>query len=599
MERGDLIAGRYRLDGEIGSGGSGEVWRATEQGSNAPVALRRVRLSHLAPDERERARERLRAEAGIALLLDHPHIVSVRRLVEHDGEPWLVTTYAAAPSLAELTAGGPLPPHRAAGIGAQVAGALAYAHSPALGVVHAAVTPRNVLVGEGDHARLTGFATSKIDGGTGTGAAAYLAPEVANGLEAGPQADVFSLGATLYAAVEGRAPWGDGDLEQSLAAARKGVVDPPRAAGALGPVLMRMLESRPRERPTAAAAAQMLTEVARSEPTDGRAERTGRQRWPWIAAVAVAAVVLAVVGLVVWVRPAPEVVEAAAPVPALGDPATADPCSLIRPEPLDRFGKTTLDPDPGNFDLCDVTISSGQDYFAARVDFAKSGTALPAGQPEERDGLTIVRGAPVDGGCVHTLRLSDGYDVRVGARSVSGVLPDPCAVADVATETALAVLVRGTVPRRPAPFDPGSLAVVDACGLLDTATVATVPGLETAKADPGFAGWGCDWEVPAPAPTPTAPPAASITVEYDRNRGLGNNAGRPMQIAGREAAAKVDGDGLGCDVTILHRPYTDPAGKPSDELLIVKVDQATRVANPCTRAIAIATVAVERLPAAP
>jgi eukaryotic-like serine/threonine-protein kinase len=538
------------------------------------------------------------------LLLDHPHIVSVRRLVEHDGEPWLVMSYAAAPSLAELTAGGPLPPHRAAGIGAQVAGALAYAHSPALGVVHAAVTPRNILVGEGDHARLNGFAASRIDGsttdgGTDTGATAYLAPEVANGLAAGPQADVFSLGATLYAAVEGRAPWGDGDPEQSLARARKGVVDPPRAAGALGPVLMRMLESRPRERPTAAAAAQMLAEVARSEPTSGRGERTDRRRWPWIAAVAVAAVVVAVVGLVVWPRPAPELVEAAAPVPALGDPATADPCSLIRPEPFDRFGKTTLDPDPGNFDLCDVTISSGPDYFAARVDFAKSGTALPAGQPEERDGLTIVRGTPVDGGCVHTLRLSDGYDVRVGSRSVSGVLPDPCAVADVATETALAVLVRGTVPRRPVPFDPGSLAVVDACGLLDTATVATVPGLETAKADPGFAGWGCDWEIPAPAPTPTAPPAASITVEYDRNRGLGNNAGRPMQIAGREAAARVDGDGFGCDVTILHRPYTDPDGKPSDELLIVKVDQATRVANPCTRAIAIATAAVERLPAAP
>jgi hypothetical protein len=595
VERGDLIAGRYRLDAEIGSGGMGEMWRAVEQGPNRPVVLNRVRLSHLAPDERERARERVRAAAGTVSRLDHPHIVSMRGLVEHDGEPWLVMEYVPAPSLAELTVAGPLAPRRAAGIGAQAAEALEYAHSATPGVGHWAVTPPSLLVGDGDHVTLTDFGITTIEGDhtTDRTSVAYLAPEVANGMEGGPKADVFSLGATLYAAVEGRPPWGDGDLGQALASARKGVVDPPRAAGPLGPVLMRMLESRPRERPTAAAAARMLAEVARGETTG---EPTRGRRWLWIAVAAVAAGVVAAAGLLVWPRLAPAVV-GAAPVPTLGDPATADPCSLIRPEPLDRFGRTTLDPDPGNFDQCDVTIASGQDYFAARVDFGKSGTALPAGEPEERDGLVIFRDAPVDGGCVRTLRLSDGNDVRVDSRSVAGVLPDPCAVADVATETALAVLARGTVPRRPVPFEPGSLAVVDACGLLDTATVATVPGLEAVQADPAFAGWGCDWEIPPP--TPTAPPGASIAVEYDRNRGLGNNPGKPMQIAGRQAAAKVDTDGLGCDVTILHRTYTDPGGKPSDELLIVKVDQTARVADPCARAVAIATVAVKRLPAAP
>src|SRR5688572_16010400 len=106
----------------------GEVWRATDVESAAPVALKRVRLAHLAPEDRERARERLRAEAGIASRLEHPHIITVRRLVEHDGEPWLVMEYVPAPNLAELTADGPLPPRRVAGIGAQVAEALAYAH---------------------------------------------------------------------------------------------------------------------------------------------------------------------------------------------------------------------------------------------------------------------------------------------------------------------------------------------------------------------------------------------------------------------------------------------------------------------------------------
>ncbi|MGH3585632.1 MAG: serine/threonine-protein kinase, partial [Pseudonocardia sp.] len=264
MERGELFAGRYRLDAETDSGATGEAWRATEQGSNAVVALRRVRLSQLAPAEQGHARERLRAEVAVASLLDHPNIASVQRLVEHDGDPWLIGTYAPAPSLAELAAAGPLPPNRAAAIGAQVAGALAYAHSPSLGVVHRAVTPRNIRVGGGDRTTLTGFG-AMVGGNASPEAMAYLAPEVANGLEPGPQADVFSLGAALYAAVEGRSPWGDGDPEQIRTAARRGVVEPPRRSGPLGPVLMRMLESRPRERPSAADAARMLTEVAGDE----------------------------------------------------------------------------------------------------------------------------------------------------------------------------------------------------------------------------------------------------------------------------------------------------------------------------------------------
>jgi len=593
VERGDLIAGQYRLEAEIASGGTAEVWRATEQGSNAAVALRRVRLSHLAPDERQGASQRLRAEAAIASLLDHPHIASVYRLVEHDGEPWLVMRYVSAPNLAELAAAGPLAARRAAGIGAHVAGALAYAHSPGLGIVHGTVTPQHVHVGQNDHVTVTGFGISTTEG-AGPAGPAYVAPEVANGLEGGPQADVFSLGATLFAAVEGHSPWGEGDPEQIRAAAMKGVVDPPRQAGPLGPVLVRMLESRPRERPTAAAAAQMLAEVANGDVSGGRGEHTGGSRSLWIAIAATALVVaLVAVGLVVWLRPAvPGVDAAAAAGPALGDPATADPCSLIRPEPLDRFGQTLVEADSGNFDRCDVVIDSAQDRFTAQLLLVKSGTVLPEGVPEERDGLVIVRGTPVNGECARTLRLSDGYDVRIMARPVRGALPDPCAVADAVTDTALGVVVRGPVPRRSAPFDPGSLATVDACGLLDPATVATVPGLETVGPDPGVAGWDCDWE--------NLTTGASIEVSYDRNRGgIGRNSGNPLKIAGRDAAARKDEDGAGCDVTVMHRPYTDKRGYPSGELLVVKVDQAAPVPDPCAKGIAVATKAVERLPAAP
>jgi hypothetical protein len=589
VARGDLIAGRYRLDAEIGSGGMGEVWRATDLESAGTVALKRVRLSHLAPDERERARERLRAEAGIASRLEHPHIIRVHRLMEHDGEPWLVMEYVPAPNLAELTTDGPLPPRRAAGIGAQVAEALAYAHGAKPGVLHRDVTPRNLLVGDGDHVTLTDFGLSKIEGedtiGTGgrpfAGVAAYLAPEVANGVKGGPKADVFSLGATLYAAVEGRSPWGDGDLVQTLAAAMKGAVEPPRRAGPLGPVLERMLQRRPRERPTAAAAAQMLAKAARGEVVGGRP-------WIWIAVAAAVAVAVAL-GLALWPRSAPDAVVGVAAAPGLGDPATADPCSLLRTDPFDRFGETTLETDYGNFDRCDVIMESGTDRSAVRVQFVRPSTGLPDGLREERDGIVIVRGAPIDDQCGRVLRLPDGYDVRVVARSERGVPPDLCAVADVATDTALSGLARGPVPRRPVPFDPTSLAVVDACGLLDAATVATVPGLETAEPDQGFAGWDCDWETPAPG--------SAITIYYDRNQGLDDDGGSRTRIAGRDAVVRLDDDASQCDVSVLHRSYLDPRGDPSDELLNVEVEVEQEV-DRCALAIAVAMVAVERLPAA-
>ena len=590
MARGDVIAGRYRLDAEIGSGGMGEVWRATDVESAATVALKRVRLSHLAPEERDRAHERLRSEAGIASRLEHPHVITVHRLVEHDGEPWLVMEYVPAPNLAELTADGPLPPRRVAGVGAQVAEALAYAHGA--GVLHRDVTPRNLLVGEGDSVTLTDFGISKIEGedtiGTGgrpfAGVAAYVAPEVANGVKGGPKADVFSLGATLYAAVEGRSPWGDGDLVQTLAAAMKGVADPPRRAGALGPVLVRMLQRRPRERPTAAAAAQMLTQVADGKPI-------GRGRWPWIAAAAAVAVVVAL-GLVFWPRPTPDAAVAAAP--GLGDPATADPCSLIRPEPFARFGEATLETDYGNFDRCDVTVESPEselNRFATRVQFVNSPQQLPDGLREERDGILLVRSGPIGDECGRTLRLPDGHDVRVVTRTERGVPPDLCAVADVGTDIALEALARGPVPRRPVPFDPTSLATVDACGLLDAATVATVPGLETAEPNPGLAGWECDWK------SPTSD--AVVDIYYDRHQGLDEDDGTRTQIAGRDAVVDPDEDAAGCDVTVLHRSYLDRRGAPSDELLNVEVEGVPGVGDVCALTTAVATVAVERLPAAP
>ncbi|MGH8966471.1 MAG: hypothetical protein ACRDXB_14260, partial [Actinomycetes bacterium] len=296
-------------------------------------------------------------------------------------------------------------------------------------------------------------------------------------------------------------------------------------------------------------------------------------------------------GLVVWpLGTSPVAVDAAAPASPVGDPATADPCSLIPSEPLDRFGDTILEAESGNFYRCDVVIDSGPDRFTAQVLFVRSAPVLPEGVPEDREGIVIVRGTPVPGECVRTLRPPGGIDVRVIARAVTGPFPDPCAVADVTTESAFAVLARGQVPRRTSPFEPGSLATVDACGLLDTAAVAKVPGLEAATPDPGFAGWDCDWENPASG--------ASVVVSYDRNRGTSRD-GAKKQIAGHEATSRKDEDGNGCDVSVVHRSYTDRRGYPASELLTVKVDQAVPVPDPCVLGVEVATVAAERLPAAP
>jgi hypothetical protein len=409
------------------------------------------------------------------------------------------------------------------------------------------------------------------------GVAAYVAPEVANGVKGGPKADVFSLGATLYAAVEGRSPWGDGDVVGTLAAAMKGAVVPPRRAGDLAPVLARMLQRRPRERPSAAAAAQMLAQVARGEPVGAR------PRWPW-AVGAAAVAVLVVLGLVLWPRPAPAPV-AAAP-PGIGDPASADPCSLLRTEPFERFGDATLENDYGNFDRCDVIMEAGADRFAVRAQFIQSPEELPEGAREERDGLVIVRSALVDEQCTRRVRLPDGYDVWIVARSERGAIPDLCAVADTATDLALPVLAAGPVPRRQTPFDPASLALVDSCGLVDQAAVATVPGLETADPDRGFAGWDCQWDTPDTE--------AAVQVRYDHETGLDADMGTPARIAGRDAAVLPDDDRTGCEITILHRSYIDQFGYPYSELLVVEIDLPAPAEDPCAQALNIAELAAEQ-----
>lgn len=265
-----LIAGRYRLTDPIGTGAMGVVWRATDVRLRRTVAVKQLLLAPgLTRSQALEAKLRAMREGRIAARLHHPNAITVFDVAEEDGQPWLVMEYMNAPSLAAKLAGTrTLAPTEVARIGAQAAGALAAAHDA--GIMHRDVKPANLLVGDDGTVKITDFGISRAVGdvtvtATGflAGTPAYLAPEVARGENPEPASDVFALGSTLYAAVEGSPPFGEGDNALAvLHAAARAQIPPPRHAGELGPVLMRLLAASIDGRPNMREAKEALEAVA-------------------------------------------------------------------------------------------------------------------------------------------------------------------------------------------------------------------------------------------------------------------------------------------------------------------------------------------------
>ncbi|HEU0127486.1 MAG TPA: serine/threonine-protein kinase, partial [Pseudonocardiaceae bacterium] len=235
----------------------GVVWQARDERLQRLVAVKQLLLApDLSPGETEEARLRALREARIAARLQHPNAIVVYDVAEHDGEPCLVMEYLPARSLAAvLNERCFLSVDEVASIGAQVASALAAAH--AAQIVHRDVKPGNILISDDGTAKITDFGVSRAAGdvtvtqtGMMAGTPAYLAPEVARGQVPTTASDVFSLGATLYAAVEGRAPFGEGNNQLALLhAVAAGEVPPPLHAGPLFAVLMSLLAKDPAARP--------------------------------------------------------------------------------------------------------------------------------------------------------------------------------------------------------------------------------------------------------------------------------------------------------------------------------------------------------------
>src|SRR3954447_7084334 len=259
---GRLVAGRYRLQSQIGGGGMGAVWLAQDELLGRRVAVKQV-LTAAGVGQEEAEQQRLRAlrEGRIAARLSHPHAISVYDVALENGQPWLVMEYLPSRSLAEvLSEDGVLRVDQAAQIGAQVADALAATH--AAGIVHRDVKPANILIGEGGAVeglvKITDFGISHASGdvtltqtGQITGTPAFLAPEVAQGRPMTEASDVFSLGATLYTCLEGSPPFGMEDNALGmLHRVAGGNVVPPRRSGELTQPLMKILAADPADRPT-------------------------------------------------------------------------------------------------------------------------------------------------------------------------------------------------------------------------------------------------------------------------------------------------------------------------------------------------------------
>ncbi len=269
---GDLIAGRYRLGGVIGTGSSAVVRRGRDERTGRAVAVKIVHGGE---------RDHFRHEAAALRRVRHRAVVGLHHAGRQEGRPVLVTDLVDGPTLAAEIKAGPLDPARVRRLGIELAGALAHIHAE--GLVHRDLKPANILLGPDGRPRLADFGIARTDDagatetrpGTIVGTAAFLAPEQALGQRVGPAADVYALGLVLLEALTGRREYPGTAAESAVARLQRDPDVPEGLPGALTAVLRAMTAADPAARPTAA---QVIARLAPTRPGPRHRRPRGRHR---------------------------------------------------------------------------------------------------------------------------------------------------------------------------------------------------------------------------------------------------------------------------------------------------------------------------------
>ncbi|WP_051579427.1 serine/threonine-protein kinase [Pseudonocardia acaciae] len=639
MNVGDELFGRYRLVRWIARGGMGTVWEAEDLALAQRVALKHVRFGELPPEQVEETRARTLREAKMAAQLrGHPHVVAVYDVIESDGDVWLVLEYLPSANLADLlTAGRPVSLAEIARIGAAVADALAAAH--ARGIVHRDIKPTNILIGsDGRTVKLTDFGIShaldeqpitRVNVVSGT--PSYMAREVARGEESSPASDVFSLGATLYRALEGSPPFGDDtNPNRLLLRVATGPINPPTAHTPLTGLVMRLLEFDPSTRPDAATARDQLhafaTRVsAATQPSPAArpdpAGRFGDPRPPWapvtkparplrrrrlLLAGAATVVVLAVAaglvvtmptlfgrggnGPLVGVPPMPETVGA---ITMSGDPRAADPCALIDPAWLRQFGEPAIIARNSYvLNSCRAIISTREGDVLLDMTFGRPVSSVSSLKGEARriGSLTVVHQSVQAGDfrpyCSNVLVLADRTQIVVEVYGPKGYAM--CPVTEVGTAVAVNALARNGIVYRPGRTAEWRISSYDACGIVDPALLATVPGLDPQVRYPGFGNWSCTWGKNDKGRT-----KAHVSFRLDDARP--GSYGDATTIAGRRAWTKLvpgDNNPQKCIAIAVLRPAATATS--ATELVQANVDGPLPPAELCARATDLTSALVAK-----
>src|SRR5690242_17803164 len=265
------LLGRYRLGRSVGVGGMGRVWVARDEILGRDVAIKEVTLPFgLSDNERSELRQRTLREARAAARMNHPNVVKIYDVVDDPIRPWIVMEYVQSRSLLEIIReDGPLPVREVARIGVAMLSALNAANR--VGVLHRDIKPGNVLIGENGRVVLTDFGSAIYEGTEGAaitqtgvvlGSPQYIAPERARSGVSTAESDLWSLGATLYAAVEGRPPYHRETPMGTLIALATERPDPPLRAGPLKPVVTGLLRKNPRHRMDAEELERRLRKIA-------------------------------------------------------------------------------------------------------------------------------------------------------------------------------------------------------------------------------------------------------------------------------------------------------------------------------------------------